>query len=76
MLAERHAELGGDVADSGLEIAELAEEPLRGLDDSAARGLRGRMVDGADAHALEKLIAGCEPARHRFPRFLSPCCAS
>ena len=66
MLAERHAELGGDVADGGLEVAELAEQPLGGLDDSAARRLRGRLVDGADPHAFEKLIAGAEPARHGF----------
>jgi hypothetical protein len=24
------------------------------------------MVHGADAHAFEKLIAGCEPVRHDF----------
>ena len=61
-----HAELGGDVADRGLEVAELAEQPLRGLDDPAARRLGGGLVDGPDPHAFEQPIAGAEPARNGF----------
>ena len=62
----RHAELGGDVGDRGLQVAELAVEPLRRLHDPAARRLRGRLVDGAGAHSFEQPIVGAEPADRGF----------
>ena len=65
-VGRRHAELGGDVGDRGLEVAELAEEPLRRLHDPAARRLGGRLVDGADAHPFEQPIVGAEPAERGF----------
>ena len=62
----RHAELGGDVGDRRLQVAELPVEALRRLHDPAARRLGGRLVDGAGAHSFEQPIVGAEPAGRGF----------